>query len=88
MNNYELIINTIELKYKMNSILSFNVVCKDRPWVLLKILPKKAYRKYFFVIKFKDESTESMLIPFHEKEDYKKAIFRLHYLLDTKYRKN
>lgn len=70
----------------MHSILRFSIVYKDDTRFYMKILPKKAYRKYFFVIHYTDGSKEQVLFSFEKKEDYKRAIYRLHYLLDTKYR--
>lgn len=77
--------HTIQSNYNMDSIRKFSIEYNDNTVVFKKILPKIFYRKYFLIITFFDDSLDKKMISFDEKEAYKKAIFRLNYLLSTEY---
>lgn len=77
--------HTIQSNYNMDSIRKFSIEYNDDTVIFKKIFPKKVYRKYYLVITFFDDSLEKKMISFDEKEAYKKAIFRLNYLLSTEY---
>jgi hypothetical protein len=86
MQNFEGIIEQIELNYNLRHVTKFSISYVDHSFFKY-VLPKKYYRKYFLVIYFANAIIEKKTIRFGQKDDYKRAIFRLNYLLDTKYRK-
>ena len=86
MQNFERIIEQIESNYDLYAVTKFSISYVDHGFFKY-FLPKKCYRKYYLVIYFGVAIIEKKPIRVGEKDDYKRAIFRLNYLLDTKYRK-
>jgi hypothetical protein len=85
MQNFEKLIEQIELNYNLNEITNFSISYVDHVY-FKHFLPKKCYRKYFLVISYSNTIIEKKTIHFQNKNDYKRAIFRLNYLLETKYK--